>query len=131
MKRRFELIFTVAHVPLDYLLLIAAGSTAYGLRFTKFFTDIKPIQFNLAWHTYWPLMIFVSVVWIIFFAFSGLYKINPNRKLANDLSRVFFACSTGLAAITIFIFFRGEFFNSRFIVLAGYSMYIISIIAQL
>ncbi|KKU13420.1 MAG: Undecaprenyl-phosphate glucose phosphotransferase [Candidatus Magasanikbacteria bacterium GW2011_GWC2_45_8] len=124
-----KFIFTVSHVPMDYLMLLGAGASAYGLRFTKFFTNIKPIQFNLAWRAYWPSMMIVALVWIIFFALSGLYKINPNRKLANDISRVFFACSTGLAAITIFIFFRGELFNSRFIVLAGWMLALVFVCA--
>ncbi|MBI5229888.1 MAG: sugar transferase [Candidatus Magasanikbacteria bacterium] len=130
MRRRSELIFTVFHVPMDYLMLLGAGAGAYGLRFTKFFTTIKPIQFNLVWRAYWPSMMIVALVWIIFFALSGLYKINANRKLANDISRVFFACSTGLAAITIFIFFRGELFNSRFIVLAGWVLALIFVCAE-
>lgn len=125
MRRRSELIFTAVHLPIDYLMLVSAGAVAYSLRFTKFFTDIKPIQFNLVWSAYWPTMMLVAFSWIILFAFSGLYKINPNRKLANDISHVFFACSTGLASITIFIFFRGELFNSRFIVLAGWILALI------
>ena len=39
------------------------------------------------------------------FALSGLYSTNPNRKLARDFTRLVLACSTGFAAITMYIFF--------------------------
>lgn len=128
--RKAELIFTVIQLPLDYLMLLLAGLAAYSLRFTKFFTTLRPVIFDLTLKRYLPLVFGVAAAWLLLFIFSGLYRINPNRKLADDLTRVFFACSTGLAAITIFIFFRGELFNSRFIVLAGWALAIAFVSAE-
>ncbi|EKD43278.1 MAG: undecaprenyl-phosphate glucose phosphotransferase [uncultured bacterium] len=117
--KRFELTFAFIQLPLDYLMLILAGFSAYGLRFTKVVTAIRPILFNLAWNKYWPLVLVVATGWIVIFALTGLYSANPNRKLAKELGRVFLACSTGFAAITIYVFFTLAKFDSRFLVLAG------------
>ncbi|MBI2037950.1 MAG: sugar transferase [Candidatus Magasanikbacteria bacterium] len=118
--KKLELTFAFAQLPVDYTLLVLAGMTAYGLRFTTFTKNIRPVLFNLAWEKYWPLLLITALVWIIIFAFSGLYSTSPNRKLAADLTRVIFACSTGFAAIAIYVFFALQKFDSRFLVLVGW-----------
>ncbi len=118
--KRFELTFTFLQLPLDYLMLLLAAFTAYGLRFAKITTAIRPVIFNLPWEKYWPLVLIVAGGWIVIFAISGLYSTNPNRKLTSELNRVFFACATGFAAITIYVFFTFQKFDSRFLVLASW-----------
>jgi len=125
--KKSALILTTISLPLDFLMLILAGTTAYFLRFSKFFTVIKPVIFNMTFTQYFPAMLIVALGWMFLFIISGLYSFKPNRRFVNEVSRVFFACSTGLAAITIYIFFRGELFNSRFIVLIGWILAIIYI----
>lgn len=128
--KRFELIFTFLQLPLDYLAIIAAGFAAYSLRFSDIITSIRPVIFDLGWNKYWPLVITVSIGWLIIFALNGLYKINPNRKFASDISRIFMACSTGFAAITIYVFFTLQKFDSRFLVLTSWILAIIFVILE-
>lgn len=123
--KKFDLTFAFAQLPLDYILIVLAGVTAYTLRFTSFTTSIRPVLFDLSWNKYWPLLLLTALVWVIIFALSGLYNTHPNRKLAQDLTRVFFACSTGFAGITIYVFFALEKFDSRFLVLVGWVLAII------
>lgn len=123
--KRFELAFIFIQLPLDYLMLILAGLTAYGLRYTSFVTSIRPILFNLHWNKYWPIVLVVALGWLIIFALSGLYSTDPNRKLGTELNRVFLACSTGFAAITIYVFFTLQKFDSRFLVLAGWILAVV------
>lgn len=123
--KRFELTFAFLQLPLDYLLLVLAGFTAYSLRFAEFVTRIRPIQFHLPWEKYWPLVLIVSAGWIIIFALNGLYHTNPNRKLTKDLNRVFFACSTGFAGIALYTFFTLQKFDSRFLVLTSWILAIL------
>jgi exopolysaccharide biosynthesis polyprenyl glycosylphosphotransferase len=123
--KRFELTFAFIQLPLDFLMLVLAGFSAYGLRFTKIVTTIRPVLFNLAWNKYWPLVLIVAAGWIIIFTFTGLYSANPNRKLTKELGRVFLACATGFAAITIFVFFTLQKFDSRFLVLAGWVLAVV------
>lgn len=123
--KRFELFFTALQLPIDYLLLLLAGFTAYALRFAKFVTAVRPVIFNLPWSHYWPTVLVVALGWIAIFAVSGLYSTDPNRKLARDLTRVVTACSTGFAAITIYVFFTLQKFDSRFLVLASWLLAIL------
>lgn len=118
--KRFELLFVLIQLPIDYAMLVLAGFAAYVLRFTETAQSIRPIIFNLTWTEYWPTVLIVALGWLFIMAFSGLYNINPNRKLAVELTRVFFACATGFAGITIFVFFTLQKFDSRFLVLAGW-----------
>ncbi len=117
--KRSELIFMFIQLPLDFVLLVMAGVTAYLVRFTPFFTALRAPQFVFEQTAYLSMVMVAALGWIIIFAMAGLYRPDPNRKLADDLSRIVLACAAGLAAVTIFIFFRGEFFQSRFIVLAA------------
>lgn len=121
---------TTISLPLDFLMLLLAGMAAYSLRFQTFFTKIKPVIFNLPFERYLPIMLSVAAGWIVLFALAGLYSVKPTRRLTSELSRVVFACSTGLAAITIYLFFRLDAFNSRFIVLAGWALAIIFVGAE-
>ena len=100
--------------------MVLAGITAYSLRFTSITQNIRPVLFNLAWDKYFPLILITALGWVIIFALAGLYSTSSNRKLASDLTRVIFACSTGFAAITIYVFFALQKFDSRFLVLAGW-----------
>jgi exopolysaccharide biosynthesis polyprenyl glycosylphosphotransferase len=123
--KRLELFFTALQLPVDYLALLAAGFTAYHLRFSQTLVSIRPVIFNLPFNKFWPIVMVVAATWIGIFAFSGLYNSNPNRKLGSDIVRVLLACSTGFASITIYIFFNLQKFDSRFVVLAGWILAII------
>jgi exopolysaccharide biosynthesis polyprenyl glycosylphosphotransferase len=127
--KKLELTLAFIQLPLDYLMIALAGITAYALRFTSFAKNIRPVLFNLPWEKYWPLMLLTAFGWIIIFALAGLYNTYPIRKLAADLTRVVFACSTGFAAIAIYVFFSLQKFDSRFLVLAGWIMAVIYVCA--
>ncbi|HRY36587.1 MAG TPA: sugar transferase [Candidatus Magasanikbacteria bacterium] len=118
--KRFELFFTFLQLPLDYLMIVLAGFSAYSLRYTEFVKSIRPIMFNLSWQNYWPIVLFVAAVWVVIFAFSGLYNTDLNRRILKDINRIFFACATGFAGITIYVFFTLQKFDSRFLVLMGW-----------
>lgn len=126
--KKFELTFAFIQLPIDYVMLVLAGFTAYSLRFTPIITSLRPILFNLSWNRYWPTVLLVALGWIILFIFSGLYHTNPNRKLSKDIARVLLASSTGFAAITIYVFFSLQKFDSRFLVLTSYLLAIFFVI---
>jgi exopolysaccharide biosynthesis polyprenyl glycosylphosphotransferase len=116
--KRADLFFTSLLLPIDFLMLIVAGISSYYLRFAEFTTDIRPIMFDLAFGYYFKILIIIALLWLIVFVLSGLYVVKSNKKLGQELHRVFIGCSMGLVLIVILIFFRRELFNSRFIVLA-------------
>lgn len=123
--KRLELALTVLLLPLDYCLIVLAGLTAYSLRYTSFITAIRPILFDLSFEKFLPILLVVALGWVGIFAFSGLYRTNPNRKLARDISKIIMACSTGFAGIAIYLFFTLQKFDSRFLVLTSWILAII------
>ncbi len=123
--KKFELTFAVLQVPLDFCAIALAGFTAYTLRFTEYMRDIRPILFNIPWNKYWPVVFLVAAVWVVIFALAGLYSTSQARKMARDLPRIIFACSTGFAGITIYVFFTLQKFDSRFLVLVGWLLAIV------
>ncbi len=125
MKKRADLFFTLILIPVDLIMIILAGISVYYLRFANMITGIRPIMFDLPFPYYLKILLLISILWIIVFAFSGLYEVKGSRKLGKELRKIFIGCSLGLMLIVFLIFFRRELFNSRFIVLFGWLISII------
>lgn len=125
--KRSELFFSFLLVPLDFAMITLAGISAYYIRYAQFFQDLRPVIFNLHFGGYIKIVLFIAALWLIVFAFAGLYNIKGSRRLAQEIFKVILACSTGLMLIVILIFVRRELFDSRFIVLAGWILSIIYI----
>lgn len=123
--KKSELFFSFLLVPLDFAMIALAGISAYYIRFAEFTTEIRPAIFNLPFGDYFKIVVVIAFLWLIIFAFSGLYSIKDARKLSKEIIRVILACSTGLVLIVVLIFFRRELFDSRFIVLAGWILAIV------
>jgi len=118
--KRAELFFSFLLVPLDFLMIVLAGITAYYIRFSEFTTEIRPVIFDLSFTSYLKILLIIAILWLIIFALAGLYNIRGYKKIVKEFYRVILACSTGLMLIVILIFLRRELFDSRFIVLAGW-----------
>lgn len=125
--KKSELFFSFLLVPLDFIMMALAGISAYYIRFAEFTTGIRPAIFNLPFGDYFKIVLIIAFLWLIIFAFSGLYNIKDARKLSKEIIKVILACSTGLVLIVVLIFFRRELFDSRFIVLAGWILAIMYI----
>ena len=120
-----ELFFPFILIPIDYLMIVLAAISAYSLRFTGFLNEVRPVIFNLPFNNYFELVLPVAFLWLVVLALSGIYRITTTGKVPQELARIFLASSTSFALIAIFIFFRRELFDSRFIVLATWALSII------
>jgi exopolysaccharide biosynthesis polyprenyl glycosylphosphotransferase len=120
MKNKIELFFSFLLVPLDYLMLLLAGISAYYLRFSDYYIDIRPVIFDLPFSEYFQALLGVALIWLIVFTIAGLYQVGGLGRLVREISRIFLACFSGLAVLSIIIFFQRELFDSRFIVLVGF-----------
>ena len=66
--RRAELFFTTILVPIDFLTIFLAGLSAYNLRYSSYFRDIRPVVFNLPFNEYlWSLALISLLKNPIFF----------------------------------------------------------------
>lgn len=122
--KRSELTFTLALVPIDFLSLITAGIAAYFLRFHPYFTEIRPIIFNLTLDSFITAIIPIAVLWIFVFAVSGLYS-TQRKRIAHEIVRIALACSASMALVFALTFFSRVLFDSRFIAITAWAFTII------
>lgn len=126
--KKAEIIFSSILVPIDYMLLVGAGLSAYALRYSEVYTTyVREVVFSLSLAEYLRFVLLIGVVWIIIFALAGIYSMRANRKIFEVLSRIFLAASTGTLAVIVIFFFSRELFSSRFIILAAWGLSIIYI----
>ena len=118
--KRSEIILMIAQIPLDFLLLLLAGVSAYHFRFTDWAIALKPVLFDLSLSEFVSFVQPAILLWLVIFAFAGLYSANPNKKLGPVLTRVFFACSAGLAGVAVYVMFTQQLFDSRFLLVASW-----------
>ncbi|MDA3840653.1 MAG: sugar transferase [Patescibacteria group bacterium] len=126
--KRNDLFFSFLLVPLDYIMIVLAGVSAYYIRYAEFVTNLRPILFDLSFNEYFRALVIVAFIFVVVFAFAGLYVIKSPRKYVKESFKVIEACSTGLMIVVILIFFRRELFDSRFIVLAAWILSIFYVI---
>ncbi|KKR23875.1 MAG: hypothetical protein UT53_C0005G0021 [Candidatus Yanofskybacteria bacterium GW2011_GWD2_39_48] len=119
--KKSDLFFNVTRLPADFIMLLLAGMVTYLLR-TRILASVRPVlfQFNLSLSDYLYLTVFVSVLFIIAYAISGLYSMEVKMGRGEELSKIIVASSAGIMLVIIFIFLRQELFNSRFLVLGGW-----------
>ena len=119
--KKADLFFNVLRLPMDFLMLLAAGATTYIFR-TEILRTFRPVlfEFNLPLMKYLYLVVFVSVLFIVSYAISGLYSMRVRMGIAEEFSKILVASSAAIMTIIIYIFLRQELFNSRFLVLGGW-----------
>lgn len=125
--KRGQLIFPIILVPLDYLMLLAAAVTAYRLRFEAL-TEIRPAISLIDFPEYLLASALIALVWIGIFALTGLYTLKRPRRKLEEAVKVILASTFGIMGVIIFIFFRGELFTSRFVVLAAWILTFVYVI---
>ncbi len=124
--KRTELVFSAVLVPVDYLMIVAAGLVAYRLRFREI-ASLRPVVYELPLKEFIPILIGVGLIWVCVFALSGLYTMRGTRRFLDEIVKIFLACSTGVLFLMVLIFFQRELFSSRFIILAGWLLAIVSV----
>ncbi len=121
--KRIELVFAAVLVPLDYVVLLLAGWTAYNLRFHQV-TSFLPVVNTIPAGTFMKIAALVAVGWIGVLALAGVFAVRQPR-LSRELGRIFLGASTAVLLIIVFIFFRREFFASRFIIVASWVLAVV------
>lgn len=120
--------FNAILVPLDFLMLVLAGILAYFIRVSEFVSGIRPILFELTLVEYLRPVIVVAIFCVGAFGLIGLYRMEVNRRFSDEAIKIFFGTIAGFMAIVVFIFLKGQFFHSRFIIVAAWFLGIILVI---
>ena len=118
--RRADFVFNAALVPIDFTMLIAAGLAAYFLRLSPFVVELRPVLFNLQFLYYITLTIALAGFFIAVFGISGLYNSYIKRSSLEEFFKIAVAVSAGMMGVIVFMFFRHDWFDSRFIMLAAW-----------
>lgn len=108
-------------------MLVAAGFAAYFLRFSSGFVEIRPAISVIPYNWYLFLTFTIPLSWLLIFAIAGLYKMEE-RRFFDDIPKIVFACSTGIMFVIALIFFKREFFASRFVILAAWILSVIFVL---
>ena len=111
--KKSELLFSAILVPVDYFMVFLAGIFAYNLRFFSYFTEIRPVFYEIVFQQYIKIIFFVAAIFVIIFALAGLYAIRNTRRLLDEMTNVFIASTAAFAVVIIIIFFQRELFSSR------------------
>jgi len=126
--KKSELVFNVLLVPIDFLMIIFAGILAYSLRFSAEFSKLRPIVFDLPFRSFMEIIFVVSPIFIISFAFIGLYNLKSVRKFWNEIFQIAVGVSAGFMLIIFMTFMQREMFSSRFIFFTGWFFVIITVV---
>ncbi len=128
--KKGELVFSALLLPVDFVMLLAAGIATYFLR-TRILSAFRPVlfEFNLPFEKYFILALAVSLLFIASYAISGLYNLRSTRGAIEEFSRIVVASSAGIMAVIVYIFLRQELFNSRFLVLGAWFLTVIFVSA--
>ena len=126
--KRSELLFNLASVPLDIVMLILASVASF---YTRLHTVgvVGPVQYNLQIDTFLTTVVKVLPIVLLIFAMLGLYNLRGTRKFSYELGRIILGISAGLFLVIVLFFFRQSLFPSRFIILAawGYGILFVNV----
>ncbi|MFA6429816.1 MAG: sugar transferase [Patescibacteria group bacterium] len=122
--RRLDLTFTALLLPLDFLALFAAAMSAYALRYSQAFIEIRPIFTQIPFPQYLATATGFILVWMALFWIGGLYSIR-GRSAWRELGRIILASTAGIMVVIAVVFFQRELATSRFVVLAVWGLTIL------
>ncbi|MBI5913650.1 sugar transferase [Candidatus Azambacteria bacterium] len=121
--KKAALLFTVALVPVDFIMLFFAGISAYFLRTSALVSQYRPVLFylNLPLEKYIIILLSFIPFCMAMFALIGLYR-SRRGDIIQEFFQVVAAASFAMMAIIIYIFITREWFDSRFIVIAAWAL---------
>lgn len=126
--KRSELLFNLLSIPVDIISLLAAGVTAFILRF-KLVDYVGQVQFELGLRDLIIAMGQALPFLLIAFAALGLYNLRGTRRFMFELNRIALACSLAVLLVMVLFFFDRTLFPSRFIILATWLLSILFVLA--
>lgn len=118
--KKSELLFTAVKPPLDFISLVFAAVCAYAIRYAEIIQEVRPVVFDLPFKSYFSLSVAMALLWLIAFAFIGLYSFREIKRFRQEVGRVFIGCLAGLAIVLGIMVFSRYLFDSRMIILTAF-----------
>lgn len=123
--KRSELMLMALHVPLDYLMLLAAAAVAYGIRSTQVVERLRPSTLEESFLAFMLVAAPLMLVVLGIFALTGMYRPRRKQNVAQDVASAFIGVSVGLLGFVVYAYFTREFYESRFILLTFWGLAIL------
>ena len=117
--KKSELFFSALQVPVDFIMVVAAGLVAYVLRVNPSIQEFRPVLYQFGLRQYAEMVLIAAAFFVVIYAIDGLYNIRSTKRTLKEFYRVFRATAIGLMIIIVLIFIDRELFSSRFIILGG------------
>lgn len=115
--KKSEIIFKIALVPVDFLMLICAAFAVYFLRLSSFVTQYRPVMFDISPFNFLIIVLVIAPFWILIFAMSGMYRLKQKNYL-EEFFGIISATSLAIFGVLLYLFLRREWFDSRFLIFA-------------
>ncbi len=126
--KRSEIYFSAIQVPVDFVMIVLAGLTAYYLRTLPMFEGYVSRVFNISFQNYLEFTLVVAPFFLIIFAFEGLYTMRATRTFTKEAYGVARAISLGLVVLVIAVFLNREWFSSRFVILVSWAIAVVYVV---
>lgn len=126
--KKSELFFSAIQVPVDFAMIVLAAITAFSVRNVPSILQLKPKLYSFPFDDYFKIVLIIAPLFLIVYAFEGLYDIRVTRKFWKETFKVFAATSIGLVIVIVMIFLKREWFSSRFIILAAWFLITIYVV---
>ena len=126
--KRSELFFSALQVPVDFIMIVLAGISAFIIRDVPQVLALQPKLYKYPFEVYFKIVLIIAPIFILIYAAEGLYDIRSTRKFWKETLKVFTATSIGLVIIIVAIFLKREWFSSRFIILAAWGLAVFYVI---
>ncbi len=117
MKKRSELLFRALLIPIDYCMIVFGFALAYLIRHEQ----AKPLAYFVSGKSFLIVILPVLLLWIVIYAFAGLYDLKATRSRLSETSRVLMASAVGVMVLIIIDFFAQQpIFPSKAIPIYGF-----------
>ncbi len=120
--KKSELTFSIIQVFVDLLMILLGATLAYWLRHIPQVQEIirKEDIYNFSFEQFMYIVCMITPLFLIVYAFEGLYNIRSTRKFFREGYLVFKATTVVLVLIMVGFFLQREWFSSRFIIVIAW-----------
>ena len=125
MKKRSELFFTIALIPVDLIMVLVAFILAYKLRF---YFNLVPITYYEPFESYFRFILYTIPLWFVVFAANGVYS-TDRRGVAREFGKICVSVSAAIALLMVGIFLTRIYFFSRLVIGLAWILTILTVLA--
>ncbi len=124
--KKSELTFSIIQVFVDLSMVLLGSALAYQLRHISQVQSLiqKEGLYNFSFEQFMYIVYMIAPLFLVVYAFEGLYNIRSTRKFFKEGYLVFKATTVVLVLVMVGFFLQREWFSSRFIIVMAWMLII-------